>query len=300
MTERSGMLCVPPTRPLNPIAVSVIREVDAVAQALHLSYCLIGAMARDVLLGHVFGLDTGRATRDMDFAFALEGWEQFQQLQERLMAGGHFVAVRDLPHRLLFRPGSKAQEYMVDLLPFGGVEQPLQTIAWPPDMQILMNVAGYRDVLETAPLVQVAPGLIMRIVSLPGLAMLKLFAWQDRGREGGKDAIDLFTLCQRYADAGNLERLYDEGLSALQAVEFNVELAGAWLLGKDMAATASPQTRVQLQGLLRDAHVSQQLVNDMVKAVRSREDAVIYAEQLLDQFTRGFASEVDHASNATS
>jgi hypothetical protein len=67
-----------------------------------------------------------------------------------------------------------------------------------------------------------------------------------------------------------------------------------------MAATASPQTRVQLQGLLRDAHVSQQLVNDMVKAIRSREDAVLYAEQLLDQFTRGFASEGDHASNATS
>jgi hypothetical protein len=37
-----------------------------------------------------------------------------------------------------------------------------------------------------------------------------------------------------------------------------------------------------------------------VKAIRSREDAVIYAEQLLDQFTRGFASEVDHASNAKS
>jgi predicted nucleotidyltransferase len=129
-------------------------------------------MARDVLLGHVFGLDMGRATRDMDFAFALEGWKQFQQLQERLIAGGHFVAVRDITHRLLFCPGSHAQEYMVDLLPFGGVEQPTHTIAWPPDMQILMTVAGYRDVLETAPLVQVATGLIIRIVSLPGLAML--------------------------------------------------------------------------------------------------------------------------------
>ena len=294
------MLCVPPTRPLNPIAVSVIREVDAVAQALHLSYCLIGAMARDVLLEHVFGLDTGRATRDIDFAFALAGWEQFQQLQERLIAGGHFVAVRNITHRLLFRPDSNAQEYLVDLLPFGGVEQPTHTIAWPPDMQILMNVAGYRDVLETAPLVQVATGLSIRIVSLPGLAMLKLFAWQDRGLEGGKDAIDLVTLCQRYADAGNEDRLFGEDLAALQAVDFNMEFAGAWLLGKDMAATASPQTRVQVQGLLSDAHVSQQLVNDMVKAVRGREDAVIYAEQLLNQFTRGFASEVDHESKAKS
>ena len=294
------MLCVQPNRPLNPIAVSVMREVDAVAQDLHLSYFLMGAMARDVLLGHVFGLNTGRATRDMDFAFAIEGWEQFQQIQDRLIAGGHFVAVRDITHRLLFRPGCNVQEYMVELLPFGGVEQPMHTIAWPPDMQSLMSVAGYSDVLKTAPLVQVATGLIIRIVSLPGLAMLKLFAWKDRGLEGGKDAIDLVTLCRCYTDAGNLDRLYEEGMSALQSVDFDVELAGAWLLGKDMAATASQQTRVQLQVLLSDAYVSKQLVNDMVKAIRSREDAVIYAAQLLDQFTRGFASDVDHESKATS
>jgi hypothetical protein len=67
-----------------------------------------------------------------------------------------------------------------------------------------------------------------------------------------------------------------------------------------MAATASSQTRVQLQELLSNAHISKQLVNDMVKAIRSREDAIMYAEQLLDQFTSGFASEVDHESNAES
>jgi predicted nucleotidyltransferase len=284
------MLCVQPNRPVDPIAVSVMREVDAVAQELHLSYFLIGAMARDVLLGHVFGLHTGRATRDMDFAFALEGWEQFQQIQERLIASGHFVAVRDITHRLLFRPGGGVQEHMVDLLPFGGIEQPTHTIAWPPDMQMLMSVAGYDDALKTAPLVQVATELMIRIVSLPGLAMLKLFAWKDRGVEGAKDAIDLVTLCRCYAEAGNMDRLYEEGMPALQSVDFDVELTGAWLLGKDVAATASQQIRVQLQALLSDEHVSKRLVNDMLKALRSREDAVTYVEQLLDQFTRGFAS----------
>lgn len=284
------MLCVPPHRPVDPIAVSVMREVDAVAQEFHLSYFLIGAMARDVLLGHVLGLPTGRATRDMDFAFALESWQQFQHIQERLIAGGHFVAARDLTHRLLFRPDSGVQEHMVDLLPFGGIEQPTHTIAWPPDMQMLMNVAGYDDALKTAPLVQVATGLIIRIVSLPGLAMLKLFAWKDRSIADAKDAIDLVTLCRCYAEAGNLGRLYEEGMPALQSADFDVELAGAWLLGQDVAATASQHIRVQLQALLNDAHVSKQLVNDMVKALRSREDAVAYVEQLFDQFARGFAS----------
>jgi predicted nucleotidyltransferase len=267
-----------------------MRAVDAVAQELHLSYFLIGAMARDVLLGHVLGLPTGRATRDMDFAFALESWEQFQHIQERLIAGGHFVAARDITHRLLFRPGDGVQEHRVDLLPFGGIEQPTHTIAWPPDMQMLMNVAGYDDALKSAPFVQVVTGLMIRIVSLSGLAMLKLFAWKDRSVADAKDAIDLVTLCRCYAEAGNLDRLYEEGMPGLQAVDFDIELAGAWLLGKDVAATASQQLGVQLQALLRDAHVSKQLVNDMVKALRSREDAVAYVEQLFDQFARGFAS----------
>src|SRR5207247_526860 len=53
-TERSRMLCVRPDRPVNPIALSVMRAVDTVAKELGLSYCLVGALARDVLLGHVF------------------------------------------------------------------------------------------------------------------------------------------------------------------------------------------------------------------------------------------------------
>ena len=93
------------------------------------------------------------------------------------------VAVRDIAHRLLFSPDSGAQGRRVDLLPFGGVEQPTHTIAWPPDMHIIMHVAGFSEALQTALLVQVATGLIIRVASLAGLALLKLLAWRDRGLE---------------------------------------------------------------------------------------------------------------------
>ena len=285
------MFCVKLDRPVDPVAVSVMREVDTVAREMHLPYFLVGAMARDVLLGHVFGLNTGRATRDVDFAFALADWAQFRQIQDRLIASGRFAAVRDIAHRLLFSPDGDDQGRMVDLLPFGGVEQPTHTIAWPPDMHIIMHVAGFSEALQTALLVQVATGLIIRVASLAGLALLKLFAWRDRGLEDTRDATDLVTLCRHYAEAGNLDRIYAEALPALQAVDFDVELAGAWLLGKDTVATASPQTCVQLKALLSDARTSERLVNDMAKALRSSGDAGTYAKQLLDQFTRGFSSQ---------
>lgn len=238
------MLYVLPDRPVDPLAVSVMRAIDAAAKELRLPYFLVGAMARDVLLGHVFGLDPGRVTRDLDVAFALEDWEHFQQLQDRLIASGRFVAVRDVVHRLLFSPDGGAPRYIVDVIPFGGVEQPTRTIAWPPAMHTIMHVAGFSDALQTAPLVQVALDLTIP-TSLPGLALLKLFAWQDRGLDDARDAIDLATLYRHYAEAGNLDRVYDEAMLALEAVGFDIELAGAWFLGKDTAVTASPQTCVQ-------------------------------------------------------
>lgn len=285
------MLYVLPDRPVDPLAVSVMRAIDAVAKELHLPYFLVGAMARDVLLGHVLGPNPGRATRDLDVAFALEDWEQFQQIQDRLIAGGRFVVVRGVAHRLLFNPDGGAPRYIVDVIPFGGVEQPTRTIAWPPDMHTIMHVAGFSDALQTAPLVQVAPDLTIHIASLPGLALLKLFAWQDRGLDDARDAIDLATLCRHYAEAGNLDRVYDEAIIALASVGFDIELAGAWLLGKDTAVTASPQTRVQLRALLSDARVSERLVSDMAKGLRHSTHAVQDATQLLDQFTQGFFSQ---------
>ena len=227
-TERSRMLCVKPDRPVDPIALSVMRAVDAVAKELGLSYFLVGAMARDVLLGHVFGLDPGRATRDVDVAFALESWEQFRQIQDRLIAGGRFVAAPNIPHRLLFSVEGTAQQYIVDLIPFGGVEQSAHTIAWPPDLHMMMHVAGFAEALQTAPLVQVATGLMIHVVSLPGLAMLKLLAWQERGLADPRDAIDVVTLCRHYTEAGNLERVYVEALPALQAVGFDTGVRWKW------------------------------------------------------------------------
>ena len=61
-----------------------------------------------------------------------------------------------------------------------------------------------------------SPGLCIRItgekkvVSLAGLAILKLLAWSDRGRENPKDAYDLIHLMNSYADAGKFDRAYDE------------------------------------------------------------------------------------------
>lgn len=51
-------------RPIDPLIRLVIREVASAATDLGLDIFLVGATARILLLEHVFGLHTGRATRD--------------------------------------------------------------------------------------------------------------------------------------------------------------------------------------------------------------------------------------------
>jgi len=51
----------------------------------------------------------------------------------------------------------------LDLLPFGGVEDALHKIVWPPELSIAMNVAGYREALKAAHEVEIAPRFVVRV-----------------------------------------------------------------------------------------------------------------------------------------
>lgn len=144
------MHSVSPERPLNPVTLEVLRQVDRVARELVLDYFVVGAMARDILLSGVFGLDTGRATLDVDLAVAMEGWPQFEAIKVRLIGMGAFVPDEKIAHRLYYRAVSGERGYPLDPIPFGGVERPENEIAWPPDGSIVMSVAGYSEAFASA------------------------------------------------------------------------------------------------------------------------------------------------------
>jgi hypothetical protein len=54
-----------------------------------------------------------------------------------------------------------------------------------------MTVAGFEDAIAAAVQVQVSADLTVPVASLAGIAVLKLFAWQDRYTTD-KDALDRF------------------------------------------------------------------------------------------------------------
>ncbi len=211
-----------------------------------------------------------------------------KQSKDRLTSTSAFEEAGREAQRLIYEPANEHYKCIVDLIPFGVLENSHNTIAWPPDMSIMMNVAGYRDAHASAASVEIEPGIMMSIASIPGIAVLKLFAWVDRGQENPKDAIDLVTLLRQYHEAGNQDRIYEDATAALEAVGYDIELAGAWLLGRDAFAMSSTETRGQLNTLFAEPALMERLVTDMSRAIQARDNAQEYSKALLEQFTKGF------------
>ena len=94
--------------PLDPITVDITRHLQVACDQLRVEWLIVGATARVILLEHVLGFPPARATRDVDFAVAIESWERFDELKRQLETTGHFVASRDEKQRLRFLPAGTA------------------------------------------------------------------------------------------------------------------------------------------------------------------------------------------------
>lgn len=286
MTTTSQVYQPRADRPVDPTARQVIASVLQAAQALGFPLLLVGATARIILLENVHGLSPGRATRDVDFAFALDHWKQFDELKKYLVQNSQCEADGKIIQRLYMKLDDVERPYKVDLIPFGGIEHQPNHIAWPPDKSFVMNVTGYRDALSAAVQVEIAEGSIINVASLPGIAILKVFAWADRSHADHKDALDLAALLADYHAAGNQERIYEDAREALETVDYDIELAGAWLLGQDAAHMVLPETLTGLVDIL-NGDQRRRLLEDMARAFRGKDDPVEYATRLLDQFASG-------------
>ena len=206
---------------------------DVRARVPNIDILLVGATARDLLLFHAHGIKATRGTEDIDLAFAVASWSVFEKLRKSLWSSDVFRSHPSASHKLLYR-----KDVVVDLIPFGGLENADGTISWPPHGDTVMSVLGFEEALKSSIDALLPSGQQVSVVSLPMLAVLKVLAWLERRtREPRKDASDLILVLQNYLDAGNSERLYSEAAQLLENPDFDYERAGAWLAGRDALET---------------------------------------------------------------
>lgn len=281
------MQIIKPIKPIGELTIEVAREVQKATQALGVELLLVGAQAKVILLENIHGLNPGRATADIDFAFAVENWGQFHQIKQSLIATGKFRELPNIKQRLVYQSSLVEHGFVVDIIPFGKVQDDNNMIAWPPELDVVMSVSGYQEALESALLVELDAELTIKVVSLAGLAILKIFAWSERGTAiENKDALDLLTLLRTYYEAGNADRIYEvPAPKVLEAMNYNPELMGAWLLGYDVAAIAEQNTIEKMAELIESK--KENLIVQMAKSLLGNEGAMDAVEDLLSSFTQG-------------
>ncbi|HOT29798.1 MAG TPA: hypothetical protein PLU72_16595 [Candidatus Ozemobacteraceae bacterium] len=275
--------------PLDRPTAEAMATVVSTAQRRGVKCLLIGAAARDLILVNGWNRRTGTATRDLDFAFALESWEQFHALKMALKATGSVVCDERSPHLVQFS-GPGGIQLPIDLIPFGPLETPAGEIRWPgPDGGVL-PVHGFQEAMANALEIEIRPGLMLRVASIPSQVVLKCFAWRDRKARLTHDASDIALLLRTYAELGNEDRLYGDEYSILQQCGFDPVLAGARLLGQDIRRMHGPETCRLIRAILDDKASREELSRRMVASLVYAEEEQVRIARLLSQFHAGITA----------
>ncbi|MBI3736736.1 nucleotidyl transferase AbiEii/AbiGii toxin family protein [Candidatus Sumerlaeota bacterium] len=154
-----------------------------------------------------------------------------------------------------------------------------------------MNVAGFSEAAASAIHIGIQNDLTVPVVSLPALAVLKLSAWLERHTQTDKDALDFFLLARTYHGiADHANRFYGDEADLLRAADYDPELAGAALLGRDAAGLCSAATGNRLQQLFSGSALRQKLIDQMTRTSMQLgdEQAAAKAQRCLVVFENAF------------
>lgn len=258
---------------IDKLNLEILKKVKKIADEQQIEFYLVGATVRDMILNYVYSIVIYRKTNDIDFAVSLKNWNQYKLLTKEIEKAG-FEKNNNIMHRYSYN------RMIIDLIPFGNISSGKEIITWPDEEEKEMNVIGFKNVFNNTEelLIQSEPEIIIKTASVEGLVILKIFSWNDRALAVRiKDAIDIYIIITTYLDAGNLERLYNKH-SDLVNEDFDYELGGASLLGRDISTIASENVLKSLLKILRNGKLK-----DLAKDMSLYENIRLEDDQKIDR-----------------
>ena len=271
---------------IDQATVELLTAVDAVLKDIGVSFFLVGARARDIVLTSIFNIPIVRATLDYDFAVSIADWNKYEEIVDSFVQTGTFQRDPHVAHRLIHGKIGK-----VDFVPFGRIRNPDGEVRWPPDFLTVFKTSGFQEAYDTAITVRLraVPPLDFKVCSPAGLAILKVLAWSGRmdPLDKRKDAEDLGTIMYHYADIIGVD-----GVDAdLMGDDFDYELAGARMLGRHIAKIAHPDTFGRLLHILLPETGSDgyRLAQDLISVIAYEDDPAAFgkAMRLLQAMVQG-------------
>ena len=122
--------------------------------------------------------------------------------------------------------------YEIDIVPFGDIQNQEGQYTWPPDHIKAINVAGFKEVSAGGLEIQ-SDDITFKIASIPGICVMKLLAWKDRGRTDDRDGKDLGFILGNYIDM-KYEDLYSKHQDLMELPHFDRFVTTARIMGRDI------------------------------------------------------------------
>ena len=250
----------------NTIRQTFGETIDALERAFirfGIDYYLIGAFVRDVWTNHISSIPELRGTLDIDFAVLINRHSDYQELIDYLVKKEGFTSHPE-PYRLISN-----NKKIVDLLPFGGIEKDGEVLI-KGRRPLYLSVLGTKEVADNSKVIEGN----FRVITLPGLSILKLIAWSENpGRT--KDLDDFYFIAKYYSEIAADDLYKPENLELVeQCIEFR--FAGARLLGREMALIT--QKSQSLYNIIVD------VLNRLLKGFTHLEIDEMYNANKYDEF----------------
>lgn len=202
---------------------------------IHRDFFVIGATARDMLSIALDVKTSTRTTRDLDISIAIESWDSFKEVQDKLIAAG-FVKDGVRKQRFYYN------DFELDVVPFGKLSDDGEKIFWPPEASPEMTVRGFESVLKECVTVLVDDAdIAFKIPTTAGLFITKLDAWIDRGLEKDNDMDDMMYLVDNFYVPNCTSPEYTEVFEGVEDGDSFV--SGAFMLAMDAASLLTPEEK---------------------------------------------------------
>jgi len=210
--------------------IAAIKEIKKIADSLKISFFIIGALARDIIMEYFYEIKAPRMTMDIDLGIKISRWKQFDKLINTLEKSGEFKKLKE-KRRVLYN------DILIDIVPFGDISDKNERISWPPENEVVMSVMGFNEVYNYS------------------------------------------TLVKNYENAGIFDKLYKSELQLLESEDFDNQVAGIVLLGKEMSKICTNQTIEYLRKII-DEETSKNsdfnLIRDMLLPKRDDFNRILY------------------------
>lgn len=221
---------------IDPFTLEVLTLVSKITDALKMDFFVIGATARDIIFNLIHGIKIQRGTNDIDFSVRVRNWEDYSKLTKALQENN--FSPSKVVHRFTYKTIPS-----IDIIPFGEISINSATIKWPDKEEKEMSIVGFEECYLDSETVRIQtnPPIDIKVASTRGLVLMKLISWKDGSLSRSRDALDVAYIIKNYIEVGNMERLQSEH-NDLITEQFDFELTGAILLGRDISKMTKPAT----------------------------------------------------------